>query len=514
MDDENKLDLQKLLDIFDRRKGLILAVFVVIFSLGVYLAVILPDIYRSSALIRFVPQELPNSYVQSTVIITMQERINAIANDILSRSRLERIIREFNLYPELTGSMKERRKKMRGNIRVEADETESVFGLSFDEAVSPTFELSYDSRSPAKAQEVAARLALVFVDETMKLRTERATATTVFIKTEADRLKQDVEKQETKVNLYKAKYRYDLPERLQANLIALEQLRNELQNNILRLSSLRDSKANLEKELLATRNTGGEKGLSRMDQADTLRTELETLLSRYSHRHPDVIRLKQEIKAIEAAEQTQAPKAQPVPPVFHLERDPVKKMLLKQIQDLKTETKSLHAKNKILRDKITVYQARVDNTSTRAIQLSKITRTYEVTQQKYEDLLRKLLESKLSESMEKKKKATRFQILEHAGFPSNPEIPNRPLILVMGFIAALVVGFGLSFLMENFNTTFRNADELNAEIDLPLLASIPAIKTRGMILEKRRQQAVAVMLCLGTIGLGGALIRFYSQYIY
>ena len=189
-------------------------------------------------------------------------------------------------------------------------------------------------------------------------------------------------------------------------------------------------------------------------------------------------------------------------------------MLLKQLQDLETETKSLQAKNNVSRNKIAVYQARVDNTSARAIQLSKITRTYEVTQQKYEDLLRKLLESRLSESMEKKRKATRFQILDPANFPSSPERPNRPLIVVMGFIAALAAGFGLSILMENINTTFKNAEELNAEIDLPLLASIPAIKTRGMILEKRRQQAVAVMLCLGTIGLGAALIRYYSQYIY
>jgi len=252
-----------------------------------------------------------------------------------------------------------------------------------------------------------------------------------------------------------------------------------------------------------------------MDNADKLRTELETLLSRYSDRHPDVIRLKLEIKAIEAGKQSQM--AQPVEPaqtVVHLERDAVKKVLLRQMQDLKTETKTLQSKNKLLRDKIVVYQARVDSTSSRAIELSRLTRTYQVTRQKYEDLLRKLLESKLSESMEKQRKATRFQILDPANIPSSPARPNRLLIVVLGFIAALAAGFGLSILMENINTTFKNAEELNAEIDLPLLASIPAIKTRGMILERRRQQAVAVMLCLGTIGLGAALIRFYSQYIY
>jgi len=394
MDDENKLDLQKLFYILDQHKRLATAVFIVIFSLAAYLAYRLPDIYRSTAVILFVPQELPDSYVQSTVTMTMQERINAITRDMLGRTRLEKIVQELDLYgnePPL--AMGDRIRKMRKNILVEVEEEENAF------------ELSFDSRSPRKAQEVAARLASVFVDETLKLREERATETTAFLEVEADRLKKAVERQESKVNLYKAKYRYDLPERLQANLITLEQLRSELQNNVLRLSSLRDTRGNLNKELVATRDTGGEKGLTRLTQADTLRTELETLLSRYSDRHPDVIRLKREIEAIEAAEQNQAPSVESVTTMVYLERDPVKKLLLKQIQDLETETKLLQAKNKVVRDKIAVYQARVDNTSARAIQLSKITRTQEVTQQKYEDLLKQILESKLSESMEKQKKS-------------------------------------------------------------------------------------------------------------
>jgi len=59
MDDENKLDLQKLYYILDQHKGLVIAVFTVIFSLAVYLAFVLPDIYRSTTSILFIPQDLP-----------------------------------------------------------------------------------------------------------------------------------------------------------------------------------------------------------------------------------------------------------------------------------------------------------------------------------------------------------------------------------------------------------------------------------------------------------------------
>jgi len=181
MDDENKLDLQKLYYILDQHKGLAAAVFFVVFSLAMYLAVTLPDIYRSTALILFVPQELPDSYVQSTVPMTMQERIDAVTRDILSRTRLEGIIQEFDLYAnQPTLSIGDRVRRMRKNIDVDAEEGEN------------TFELSFESRSPLKAQQVAHRLASVFVDESLKLREERATATTAFFQVEADRLKREL----------------------------------------------------------------------------------------------------------------------------------------------------------------------------------------------------------------------------------------------------------------------------------------------------------------------------------
>jgi len=261
-------------------------------------------------------------------------------------------------------------------------------------------------------------------------------------------------------------------------------------------------------------NRGGEKIFSRMDHVVKIKLQLETLLSKYDDRHPDVIRLKSEIETIEAGKGIESPPAEPEPTLVHLERYPLTRHLLTKIQDLKMEIKMLQSKNKLLLDKIALYQTRVNNTPARAIELSKITRTYDVTQQKYDHLYWKLLESKLSESMQNKRKATRFQILDPAYLPSKPTRPNRPRIVIMGLILALAAGFGLSILLEAISTTIKSADELKATVDLPLLASIPLQKTRGSILERRRQQLVAAMLCVGTIGLGAALIRYYSQYFY
>ena len=58
----------------------------------------LPDQYRSETLILVVPQQVPQDYVRSTITTRIEDRLNSINQQILSRTRLERIITEFNLY--------------------------------------------------------------------------------------------------------------------------------------------------------------------------------------------------------------------------------------------------------------------------------------------------------------------------------------------------------------------------------------------------------------------------------
>jgi len=289
---------------------------------------------------------------------------------------------------------------------------------------------------------------------------------------------------------------------------------------LLRLSGLQGRRSTVQKQLVEAKQGGqelrGAQSLNdqelspQLQQLKNVRTELETLLSRYSDRHPDVIRLKREIKVIEVTSGAVVPQANG----FGSVANPVQQMLFKQIQDLGVEIKSLEASNDRLREKIAVYQTRVDNTPTRAIELSKISRTYDITLNKYQDLLGKTLESELSENMERQQKATRFQLVDPAYFPTSPVKPHRPLILIIGFVAALGAGLGLSILLEKMGTSFQSSDELTGEVDLPLLASIPVIKTQAMFVEKRRQQVVTFLVSFATLSIGIMGIRVYSQLFY
>ncbi len=60
----------------------------------------LPDRYYSEAIVRVVPQQVPDQYVKSQQTENIQDRLKAMQAQVLSRTQLERVINELNLYPE------------------------------------------------------------------------------------------------------------------------------------------------------------------------------------------------------------------------------------------------------------------------------------------------------------------------------------------------------------------------------------------------------------------------------
>ena len=239
-----ELDLKNVFHLLYARRRIILVTFVVISALTAFLAASLPAIYRSSILILISPQRLPSSYVASTVTTTVEQRIRAASAEVLSRTTLEKVVRQFNLYPSTTDSanIDARIEKLRKNIQIEVQKNDS-------------FRLSFDDESPERAMLVTAHLGTIFIDENLQAREQQATGTSTFISAESERLRAELESHEATINDFKAKYRNELPEQLDANLRTLEQLRAEMQNNQLRLTTLQERKANLETQLVDSRST-------------------------------------------------------------------------------------------------------------------------------------------------------------------------------------------------------------------------------------------------------------------
>ena len=415
-------DISRLLGSLYRRKYFVGCVGAVIFSLGLYTAAILPNIYQSSSLILVVPQRVPSTFVTSTITTDLGERMQSIIQEILSRTQLAKIVQEFDLYPssKVSFSVEDRVEKLRKAIKVELRRNN-------------VFQLSFESQEPEKAQQITARIASLFIEQNLQIRKQQAVGTKSFMNAEADRLRKELEEQETIVNRYKAAHRYEMPEQLDSNLRTLEQLRREMEASNVRLTALQERKGILQRQsaesdvsvvdpvggALLIPPEDGSQGL----QLQMRKKELESLLKKYSNKHPDVIRIKREIEIIESEPRDPGPGK--ISTSTAPTGNPLKQVLRTQIADINAEIQTLQKQRDQIGLQIGTLQSRVDATPIRAIELSKISRGYEITLRKYQDLLGKTLESELSENMEKKQEGERFQLLDAANFPLKPLRPNR-----------------------------------------------------------------------------------------
>jgi hypothetical protein len=198
--------------------------------------------------------------------------------------------------------------------------------------------------------------------------------------------------------------------------------------------------------------------------------------------HPDVISLKQEIANIPA--ETGGAKSG------------VAQNVGGQSEALMSEIAMLRERNKKLHSEIPAYQDRVSNTPIRAIELSKITRNYDITLKKFQELLSKSFDSQLSENMEKKQKGEQFQVVDRPMAPEKPVAPNRLLILLVGLLLGLAGGCGVHLCSIGW-ASFKNNDDLASFSGY--CSRFFQLLQRETIRSERKVRAILVLASLGTV---------------
>src|SRR5437016_3936012 len=142
-------DLNDYWEIFLRRKWWILVPAVVVGMIVFAVSSKLPRSYQSDTLILVDPQKVPSEYVKATVSIDVSDRLQTISQEILSRTRLQKIIDQFGLYKEAKGKAKE---DIVDTMR--KDITVNVVADGRGRGGVGSFKISYAGPSPVLAQQV------------------------------------------------------------------------------------------------------------------------------------------------------------------------------------------------------------------------------------------------------------------------------------------------------------------------------------------------------------------------
>lgn len=527
----NPKSLRDYVDMLRRRRWHMAVPAVLLLVVSAAVAFGYPPSYRSTATILIEEQEVPVDLVRSTVTSYADQRIQSIKQQIMSRTNLWKIVEQYGLYARLRdrASTEEVLERLVDDIEVKVINAEVVdrrTGQSTNATIA--FTLSYDGETPSLAQKVANELTSLFLAENLKTRQRHAQETTAFLKQESESLAQRIDVLDKKIAALKQRAGGALPELLSLNLQLLDRSEGDLADADQQLRVLQERKIYLEgvlatmkpntpiitssgerildsgerlkalnaqyvssaayltadhpdmirmkKEIEALeRESGGTRSVDELQKRlVNERTRLATLRERYQADHPDVVRTERAIQALDREVQQRVPGTEsPVdaPPPENPAYITIQAQLASTLNDLDAwQTRRVEIQATTER-----YSRRVETTPVLEREYLDLTRDRDNSVLKYHEIRSKLLEAQVSEGLEAQRKGERFSLIDPPLLPEKPATPNRPAILILGLVVSMIGGLGYGAAVDSLDHAVRNAGAVERIVRIAPLAVIPFV---------------------------------------
>jgi polysaccharide chain length determinant protein (PEP-CTERM system associated) len=375
---------------------------------------------------------------------------------------------------------------------------------------------------------IANTLASYFMDENLKVREAQAVGTSEFLQSELEKNRKELEDRERELSDYKKKYIGGLPDELDTNLRTLDRLQRLVANKNGALRQMKASLNMLETQIKQSNEMASQSfndpfssfdfedesgpGFETSENAQKLtivKKRYDTLLFKYTERHPDVVKLKKIIEKLEKSIEEEVKAQEEAVPegeteVLEETGDAQSSELgmpnfaalqqETQLKQIKAEINKIQSDIIKIENQMKIYQLKIEETPKRELELQILKRDYGHIKRIFDSLLKRKLEAELSVNMEKKQKGEQFRILDHARLPERPTSPDVRMLFMLSIASGLGVGAGIIFLLEVLNTSIRREEQIENDLGLTILAIIPPLKSRNYK-TKRRAEITAFASC-------------------
>jgi polysaccharide biosynthesis transport protein len=474
-------DFERYLDLIRRRHMYFLVPVFVGWLLVWGSSWVLPTSYKSSTLILVEQPTMPQSYVAPNVNENLQDRLQSITQQILSRTRLLMIVDKLSLYADGKNGPKS------PDDKVEALRKDISVDLVKDTRNQEitAFKVSFSAHDPVMAQNVTKELTQLFIAENNRVRQEQSEGTTHFIEQQLADAGVVLAAQEAKVKQFEAGHEGALPSQQASNLQILSGLQGQLQNQQDSLNTAKQQRVYFQtlteqyKNLHAAGRSvdGAPTGVTALDQQlNSLQAQLTDLSSHYTDSYPDVQKVKAQIAKTERQKQELLAAPRTGSKQGNETESTPMLQLQSQLQANQLEIASRERAIAELEARINEYQGRLNSAPATEQQLLELNRGYEQSKANYDDLLKKKNNSVMATSMEQMQQGERFTMLDPPTLPIKPDFPNRLKFCGLGILAGLGLGCLVVFLFEFFDDRIHAEKELKALLPINVMAEIPEIE--------------------------------------
>jgi polysaccharide chain length determinant protein (PEP-CTERM system associated) len=513
MEEETK-SLNDYIAMIRRRKWALVYPIIVVFAIAIIAALVWPRTYRSTSTILIEEQEIPRDFVITTVTGFAEQRLQSINQRIMSTSKLLEIINRFNLYTDLRRKMtsEEVVEIMRKDIRFETINAEVNDARTARSSMATiAFTLAYDGKVPQIVEQVANVLASLYLEENLRTRERQTAGATKFLEEEASIIKKRLTELDGQIAAFKAKNINAIPELQQVNFQGLDRVERDLDQLKDQLKTLKEKEGYLQTQLASvpTESTDQDRNLLK-----ELRAKLVQLQSRYSDKYPDVKKTKMDIAVLEkrlaAAPSNEKQQAQkPLTSVSDQANNPSYVTLASQLAGVQTDIESV-------KRQIADTQKKRDEYIRRTEAGPRVEETYKTlmvergnAEAKYQDLMKRVMEAKVAQGLEKEQMGEKFTLIDPARLPEKPVKPNVPAILLIGLFLGIAAGVGNVSLKESSDQSVRSPAQLAAAIPYPVLGVIPFIFTEEDSQQKRTLRKKVIVITVIAVVVLLVLFHFF-----
>lgn len=549
---------------FRRRRKPILSISVGLLSVSLALAWLWPPTYKSTATILIEEQEIPSDLVRSTITSYADQRIETIKQQVMSRTTLWKVVDQFDLYKDQrkNSPAEEIVKRFIKDIEVEVISAD-VVDKRTQHATKATiaFTVAYQNKSPELAQKVANELTSLFLGENLKSRERQAQEATSFLQQEAENLAKHINEIDEKIAQFKRRANGALPELTALNQQLMNQAERELMDVDQQIRSFEERKTYLEGELATIKpntpilSVTGERILDSTERLRALRAEYAAASANLSADHPDILKMKQEIEALEketgqlpdgeeaskrlidarAALAADLERLGSVHPdiiraqrkvaaleqeVFRLSAGPNKATsqrpenpayinLQSQLNSAFSSLEALRKTRLEVKRRLNEYATRLERSPGIEPEYLVLMRDRDTSSQKYQEIRSRLLEAKVAEGLEVQRKGERFSLIDPPSLPEKPFKPNRMAIVLLGVILAVGGGLGSGAVAESLDHSIRSPEQLLSLTHHFPLAVIPFMPNEADVSRVRIRRRIAQTAGLSVLGTALVIVHLF-----
>jgi polysaccharide chain length determinant protein (PEP-CTERM system associated) len=478
----------------------------------------MPDVYESKARVYADTQSILAPLLKGLTVQTNSDvQINLMVKTLLSRPNLERISRMTDLDIQADTSEEYERliSRLKSNIRiVKTRGRDNIFTIYFED------------KNPEMAKNVVQSALTVFIENTLGENRTDADSAQKFLKNQIAEYENRLASSESRLTDFKQKYSNMLPDQYGGYYNKLNIAKEQLQ--VIELSLLEaETQLKSAKAQLNTVPTQSNNSQNKIQTSNSIKTSyderiaelelsLDSLQLRYTDKHPDVAEAKRRLTHLEKQRTKEIDdylniNSNEDGSTLTASQNPVIQQLQIQVNQFENQVALIKVRANDYQIKVKDLENKIHVLPEIEAELIALNRGYEITKDKYEQLLSRQETAQLAQQADETTNKIQFKVIDPPRAATKPSGPNRIMYFILITFVGLGAGIGLSLLLSQLSPVATSTAQLSKATGVPVFGVVSANENLGL---QKWHKKKTVIFVISNLILLVILVMFMSYFLF